>query len=116
MDSLPGVLLLEVDGAAIAKGRVQPLGIVDIFDEVRQSRRHVVEGSIVAKIHLLDFQGFDKALGLGVIVGIAAPAHRTCETIFGKFGAVVRGGILAATIGMVDAAGRRIARGRAYYR
>jgi len=35
LDSLPGELLLEVVRAAVAKGRVQPLGIVDLLDEAR---------------------------------------------------------------------------------
>jgi hypothetical protein len=35
MDSLPGELLLERDWTAIAKGGMEPFGIVDIVDEAR---------------------------------------------------------------------------------
>ena len=35
-DHLPGVLLLERDGAAISKRGVQPLAVVDLVDEARQ--------------------------------------------------------------------------------
>ena len=35
LDSLPGKDLLEIDWAAVAKGRVQPLGIVYLLDEAR---------------------------------------------------------------------------------
>jgi hypothetical protein len=35
LDSLPGELLLEIDRTAVAKGRVQPFGIVGILNEAR---------------------------------------------------------------------------------
>ena len=35
MDNLPGEVLSEIDWTAIAKGGMEPLGIVDIVDEAR---------------------------------------------------------------------------------
>ena len=58
LDSLPGELLLEIDGTAVAKGRVQPLGIVDLLDEARKGRCGVLEGLVFVQAHLLDLADF----------------------------------------------------------
>jgi hypothetical protein len=42
-------------------------------------------------------------LSLGVVVWIAAPAHRAPDAMLLEFGAVVLGSILRAAIGMMDA-------------
>src|SRR5258707_7443777 len=44
-----------------------------------------------------------EALGLGVVVGIAAPAHGAGETVLLQGGAIVIGGILPPTVGMMHA-------------
>src|SRR5947209_17856780 len=41
--------------------------------------------------------------GLGVVVGIAAPAHGAGETVLLQGGAIVIGGILRPTVGMMHA-------------
>src|SRR5207244_13606321 len=47
--------------------------------------------------------------GLGVVVGIAAPAHGAGETVLLQDGAIVFGGILRPTVGMMHATPWRIA-------
>jgi hypothetical protein len=49
LDSLTGELLFEMDRAAVAKGGVQPLGIVDLLDEARSGRGDVLEGLVLAR-------------------------------------------------------------------
>src|SRR5262249_56673507 len=50
-----------------------------------------------------------EALDLGVVVGIAAPAHGANETVLLQDGAIVVGGILRPTVGMMHATPWRIA-------
>ena len=56
---------------------MQAPGVVDLIDEVGNIGRDVVEGLIGHQVDGLDLQGLHEALGLGVVVRIAAPAHRT---------------------------------------
>ena len=46
------------------------------------------------QIHGFDLECLHEALGLGVVVGIAAPAHGAGETVLLQDGAIVFGGIL----------------------
>ena len=52
-----------------------------------------------------------EALGLGIVVRIAAPTHRALEAVLIELGAVVLGSILRAAIGMMDAADGRLSIG-----
>ena len=40
---------------------------------------NVLEGLVVVQIHLFAFHRFDEALALGIVVGIATPAHRSTQ-------------------------------------
>ena len=51
--------------------------VVHLIDQAGNIDRDVVEGLIGHQVDGFDLQGLHEALGLGVVVRIAAPAHRT---------------------------------------
>src|ERR1700686_721157 len=87
------------------------LGIIDVFDEARQRRDDIVESLVLHQVDLLDLECLHEALGLGVVVWVAASTHRTLEAVLGKLGAIIFGGIVRTAIGVMDAPSRRPARG-----
>jgi len=68
-----------------------------------RSACNVLEGFVCHQIHGFDLECLHEALGLGVVVGIAAPAHGAGETVLLQGGAIVIGGILRSTVGMMHA-------------
>src|SRR6516164_2923495 len=54
-------------------------------------------------IHGFDLECLHEALGLGVVIGIAAPAHGAGKTMLLQDGAIVFGGILRPSVGMMHA-------------
>jgi len=60
---------------------MEPALIVDAVDEVRKVFGNVGESLERHWIDGLDLQGLHEALGLGIVVGIAPPAHRADEPI-----------------------------------
>jgi len=56
-------------------------------------------------VDALDLQGFHEALHHGVVVGVATPPHRADQAVIVEQGPVGLGGVLRASIGMMDAAG-----------
>ena len=79
-DRLPGVVL-ELLRAEIAERGMEPPGVVDLVDEARKVGGDVVEGLVGHRVDRLDLERLHEALGLGVVVGIAAPAHRADEAV-----------------------------------
>ena len=57
---------------------------VDRVDEARKIDDDVLEGFVGHQVHRLYLQCFHEALRLGVIVWIAAPAHRSDEAMIGE--------------------------------
>ncbi len=53
-DRLPGVLILELRGAEIAERGVQSFGVVNLIDEVRKIRGHVLECLVSGQVNGLD--------------------------------------------------------------
>src|SRR6266699_3552545 len=70
----------------------------------------VVESLVLHQIDLLDLERLDKALGLGVVVRVAASTHRPLQAVLGKLGAVIFGSVLRTAIGVMDASWRWSAR------
>ena len=60
---------------------MEPLGVVDFVDEAGNVRRDVLEGLVGHEVDGLDLERLHEALGLGVVVRIAAAAHRADETV-----------------------------------
>jgi hypothetical protein len=77
-DRRPGVLLLELGGAAVSERRVQA-PVVVLFDEARELLRDVVEGLEIHRVDALDLEGLDQALGHRVVVRIATARHGAFE-------------------------------------
>ena len=78
-------------------------GVVNLVDEAGKVGCNVLEGFVCHQIHGFDLECLHEALGLGVVVGIAAPAHGAGETVLLQGGAIVIGGILRSTVGMMHA-------------
>ena len=94
---------LELDRAAISECGMEPAFVVHLVDEVRKRVDDVGERLVAADVDFLGLDGLYEALGLGVVIGIAAPAHGTGETMLLQDGAIVFGGILRPTVGMMHA-------------
>lgn len=56
---------------------MQSARVVNLIDEVWEPCGHVGIGLLITEINLLTLDGFHKTLGLAIIIGIAATAHRT---------------------------------------
>ena len=62
---------------------MQSACVANLVDETRKPDNDVGQRLIVTEISLRTLRRLHKALGLAIIVGIAAPAHRTGQLIFG---------------------------------
>lgn len=84
---------------------MEALGVIDGVDEFADGapcNDDVLEG---AAVDFFGIDGLDETVGLGAVVGIAAPAHADCDIVVGKAQAVVARGILHAGIGMLNQTG-----------
>lgn len=59
---------------------MKALLIVDRLDEVTESGMGFGQGPVVFQIDLLAFQGFEEALGLGILVRVAGGRHADLGT------------------------------------
>jgi len=81
--------------------------VVDVIDKARQIGDDILKGLVRHRINRLDLERFHEALGLGIVVGIAASAHGADQAVV-LDNLVVRGRcVLRAAIGMVNASGKR---------
>ena len=78
---MPGVAILVLRGAQIAQRGVESASVVDLVDEAWKVGCNVLEGFIGHEIHSFDFECLHEALGLGIIIRIAAPAHGADEAV-----------------------------------
>jgi len=75
---------------------VQSADVVDLIDKAWKVGGDIFERLVIHRIDGLDLKRLHKALGLGIVLGIAAPAHGADETIFGEYVAV---GLVSITLG-----------------
>src|SRR3979411_3153364 len=108
IDRLPGVLLLKLYRADIAESGVEPSGIVDAVDELGKIFDDVGECLERHWIDALDLERLHEAFCLGVVVRISSPTHGPFDAVIGEVVAVCLGSILGPSIGMMDAARRRL--------
>jgi len=59
----------------VPQRRVQSLGVVHLLDEITDVGPGVLVGLVAFQVHLLGFECPEKALGFGVLVGIALGGH-----------------------------------------
>ena len=78
---LPGMVILELRGAQVAERGVQPASVVDLVNEAGKIRGDVLECFVVHQVDGFDLQRLDEFFGLGVRLGISAPAHRAGEPV-----------------------------------
>ena len=83
------------------------MAVVDLVDEARKVVGDVLERLVGDQVDGLDLQRLHEALRLGVVVGIAAAAHRADQAMGGQQLAIDLRGILRPAIGMMNAAGGR---------
>src|SRR3954447_19447679 len=69
---LPGAFLFKLDRTRVSERRVATLGIINLFDEARQRGNDVVESLVLHQVDLFDLECLHEALGLGVVVWVAA--------------------------------------------
>ena len=86
------VLGLERDGRLIAERGMQALAVIDLVDEGADVARRVAVIAIASAVDLFALEGSDEALGLGVVVGIADPAHAGGDAL-----ALQEAGVLGTT-------------------
>src|SRR3954454_6109693 len=79
---------LELDRRSIAERRMQPLAVVDLFDEGADLLAGIIDVAIVSSVDLLLLERLHEALGLGIVVGIADAAHAGLDVAPGKDGGV----------------------------
>lgn len=102
----PGMLILEPRGAEIAEGGVEPSPIVGLFDEARQAFEHVGERLEGHGIDAFNLERLHEALGLSIVIRVAASSHRANKAVLGEMLPVRLGSLLRPSVGMVDAAFR----------
>ena len=76
------MMILELSRAQIAERRVQSAGVVGV-DEPREVSADLLERLVSHQIDRLDFERLDEALGPGVVIRLAAPAHGADQAVFG---------------------------------
>ena len=86
---------------------MQSSSIVYLLDEDRQSPGDIGEGLVAREIDFLDLQRLHEALRPGIMVGIADAAHRSAQAGSLQRFAIQLRRVLAAPVGVMDAAGRR---------
>jgi hypothetical protein len=64
---------------------VQAADVVDLIDKAWKVGGDIFERLVIHQIGGFDFKRLHKALGLGIVVGIAAPAHGADQTMFGEY-------------------------------
>ena len=90
------------------------MGVVDLIDKARKIGGDVFESFVINQIDGLDLKGLHKALGLRIIIGIAASAHRADETMFGQQVVIGLGGVLRTTKWWMQPIGGCLARRAAF--
>ena len=103
------MLLLELLGAPISKSGMEPFGVVDLVDELGKVVNDVLEGLVGHRIDGFNLQGLHEALGLGIVVRIAAAPHRADQAMSCQGAVIDRSGVLRAAVRMVNASRWRLA-------
>ena len=95
------MLILKLSRAQIALRRVQSAGVVHV-DEFREVVADILERLVSHQIDGFDLERLDQALGLGIVIGVAAPAHRAEQAVLSKQFPIALGRVLAASVRVVN--------------
>jgi len=93
---------------------MQPLAIVNFFDEEGKPVLDIVHRPVFPEVDLLGLQGLEEALGGRVVVGVAFPGHADPEAVMKERVHVVVGGILDTPVGVMDDPCRGIAQSKGH--
>ena len=74
-------MILKAVRADVAEGGVQSSGVIDLLDKAGNVGSDIVESLLGHQVNGLDLQCLHEALGLGIVVGIAAAPHRTDQAM-----------------------------------
>ena len=96
---------LELDRAPISECGMEPAFVVHLVDEVRKRVDDVGERLVAAEVDFLGLDGLYEALGLGVVIGDAAAAHRAAQPMLCERLAILIRSVLCSTIRMVHTSG-----------
>src|SRR5215208_1196511 len=97
---------LELGRRSIVERGVQALDVVDPVDEVADRALGGASITVEGAVDLLGLERAHEALGLGVVVGIADPAHARGDAMSRQHLGVVAAGVLGALVGVMDQAAR----------
>ena len=86
----------------VSQRGMQPLAVINLFDEVGKSVLDISQSPVFPEIDLLGLQGFDEALGGGVVVRGSLPRHADSEAVLQQRVHVGLGSILNPPVGVVD--------------
>src|SRR4051794_22739093 len=92
----------RLNRGAVADARVQALPIVEDFDVVEHRRLRLLADVEADLVDVLRLEGGEEALHGRIIEAVAAPAHGLGDTVPLQHGAVGLGGVLHATVAMVE--------------
>ncbi len=72
--------------------------VIHILDKIGNPFLDILHGSVFPQLDHLGFEGFDKTLSIGIIIGIAFSAHADLKTIGLKLFEMLTRGILDTTV------------------
>ena len=101
-------LVLCLFGCDIPEGRMKPLAIVISFDVSEQIVPGSIPGWVASLVHEFGFDRAKAAFHRGIVLTISRPAHGLDYPGCIEDLAVIGSGVLAAAIGMMDQAWRRL--------
>lgn len=90
----------ELDRRSVAGGAVAPLGVVEHLDVVEDVGAGVTAGCIDLAADALALEQLEEALGHGVVMAVAAPAHAADQVVVSQELLPFVPGELAALIGV----------------
>lgn len=88
----------ELDRRSVAGGAVAPLGVVEHFDVVEDVGAGVVAGRVDLSTDSLALEQLEEALGHGVVVAVAAPAHAADQVVVAQEGLPLMASELTALV------------------
>src|SRR5215470_17835120 len=94
----------KLGGRLIRQCRVQPLAIIDLFDEAADHFLCLMGVAVAAPVYFLLLERLHEALRFGVVVGVADAAHAGPDAVRFQHRRVVAASILNTAIGVMDEA------------
>src|SRR5919112_214836 len=97
-------LCLKLGRGQVSQARVQPLGVVDVRDEVADAALGLGERFVLVQVDLLALERLEEALGRGVLIRVAGGRHTHPCADRPEPRDVLGAGVLDASVRVVDQA------------